>query len=236
MRGRPADFWGKLSTDREQWHPLIDHCADVAACCEALLRRRLAKVGGLDHLSPVQVARLCVLAADHDFGKFNFGFQNKTLERSPFTNGHVREALALFGNRYADSKRLRSSLALGEIERWGSGDGAIRLLIAAIAHHGKLADVADCDREYRALQWKPARGLDPFDGISRLAAHARSWYPAAFFTSLDPLPAASAFQHAFSGLVTLADWLGSDTRLSRSAKREMETGWCSPAKHRSARS
>lgn len=217
MRGRPIDFWGKLSSDHERWHPLIDHCADVAACCEALLqttllRRRLAKVGGLDDLSWAQIARLCVLTAYHDFGKFNSGFQNKALERSPFTNGHVREALALFSNRYTDSKRLHSRLALSEIERWGTDDGAIRLLIAAVAHHGKPADLADCDREYRAPQWKPARGRDPFDGISRLAAHARSWYPIAFATSPDPLPAASAFQHAFSGLVTLADWLGSDTR------------------------
>jgi len=216
MRGRPVDFWGKLSRDLDQWHPLIDHCADVAACCGALLRttllrRRLAKIGGLEDLSPRQVARLCVLAAYHDFGKFNLGFQNKAAECSPFTNGHVREALALFSNRYADSKRLHSSLALDEIETWGSDDCAFRLLIAAVAHHGKPADLADCEREYRALQWKPAQGLDPFDGMSRLAAHARSWYPTAFATDTDPLSAASAFQHAFSGLVTLADWLGSDT-------------------------
>ena len=216
MRRRGNDFWGKLSSDHERWHPLIDHCADVAACCEALLRttllrRRLARIGGLKDLNPAQVARLCVLAAYHDFGKFNLGFQNKALERSPFTNGHVREALALFSNRYPDSKRLYSSLALNEIERWGSENCAIRLLIAAVAHHGKPADLADCERKYHAPQWRPAQGLDPFDGISRLAAHARSWYPTAFATSADPLPAASALQHAFSGLVTLADWLGSDT-------------------------
>lgn len=167
MRGQARDFWGKLSSDHDRWHPLTDHCADVAACCEALLwttllRRRLAKAGGLDDLSPAQVARLCVLAAYHDFGKFNLGFQNKALEHPPFTNGHVREALALFSNRYSDSKRLHSSFALSAIELWGTDDGAIRLLIAAVAHHGKPADVADCERDYRALQWKPARGLDPY--------------------------------------------------------------------------
>ncbi|MBF6571257.1 MAG: hypothetical protein IVW54_20535 [Candidatus Binataceae bacterium] len=34
------------------------------------------------------------------------GFQNKALEGSPFINGHVREARALFSNRYAGSTRL----------------------------------------------------------------------------------------------------------------------------------
>jgi CRISPR-associated endonuclease/helicase Cas3 len=122
MRGRPIDFWGKLSSDHERWHPLIDHCADVAACCEALLqttllRRRLAKVGGLDDLSSAQIARLCVLAAYHDFGKFNSGFQNKALERSPFTNGHVREALALFSNRYAGYPATISRLCVAPAVR-----------------------------------------------------------------------------------------------------------------------
>lgn len=217
MRGRPVDFWGKFSSDHEQWHPLIDHCADVAACCEALLettllRRRLAAFSGLLDLSEAQVARLCVLAAYHDIGKFNLGFQHKALDRPPFKNGHVREALALFSGRFDDSKRLRVSLALNEISEWGPDDCAIRLLIAAIAHHGKPADLAECEPSYRALQWKATRGLDPFEGIARLVARAHAWYPAAFATDAEALPAAVAFQHAFSGLVTLADWLGSDTR------------------------
>lgn len=77
MKGQPTDFWGKLQQDGEgrvlAWHPLADHCADVAAVCEALLehtllRRRLACLAGLDDLSPVQAARLGVLATLHDVG------------------------------------------------------------------------------------------------------------------------------------------------------------------------
>src|ERR1035437_3311350 len=152
--------------------------------CRRVLRGALADYAaapaagenwGLEYLSPAQVARLCVLAAYHDFGKFNLGFQNKALERSPFTNGHVREALAVFSNRYPDSRRLYSSLSLDEIRGWGPGDCASRLLIAAVTHHGKPADLADCQRKYHVSQCKTSRGLHPFDGISRLAAHARSW-------------------------------------------------------------
>ena len=56
MQGEPF-FWGKLRLDDRgcvlAWHPLADHCADVAACCEALLDRtllgaRLACLAGLE--------------------------------------------------------------------------------------------------------------------------------------------------------------------------------------------
>ena len=78
------------------WHPLADHCADVAACCETLLletilARRLAALAGRELLSPVQIARLGVLATLHDIGKFNHGFQNKALAKAPFTAGHLGE-------------------------------------------------------------------------------------------------------------------------------------------------
>lgn len=87
MNGQPTGFWGKLEQDKRTgvvraWHPLIDHCADVAACAEALLTRtllgrRLARLGGLTELDSTQIARLCVLVALHDYGKFNLGFQRK---------------------------------------------------------------------------------------------------------------------------------------------------------------
>ncbi|MEE8524022.1 MAG: HD domain-containing protein [Thermoanaerobaculia bacterium] len=47
MKGQPTDFWGKLKQDDDrrvlEWHPLADHCADVAAVCEALLERTLLR-------------------------------------------------------------------------------------------------------------------------------------------------------------------------------------------------
>ena len=47
--------WAKLAPRRgepERWHPLVDHCADVAACAERLLanltvRARLAALAGV---------------------------------------------------------------------------------------------------------------------------------------------------------------------------------------------
>jgi CRISPR-associated endonuclease/helicase Cas3 len=44
-----------------------------------------------------------------------------------------------------------------------------------------------------------------------LAEHVRGWFPAALAVRPeDALPDSTRFQHAFSGLVMLADWLGSD--------------------------
>lgn len=88
MEGVPQGFWGKLERDNDgrvtAWLPVADHCADVAACCEpllgrTLLARRLAALAGRESLSSVVTARLGVLAALHDVGKFNLGSQNKAL-------------------------------------------------------------------------------------------------------------------------------------------------------------
>src|SRR4051812_43710213 len=107
MRGRPTTFWGKLEQDDArvvtEWHPLAAHCADVAACTRALLdqtllRRRLAGLADRDDLDEVDVARLSVLAALHDIGKFNQGFQRKGDAKPRDPAGHVAEVLALFGS------------------------------------------------------------------------------------------------------------------------------------------
>ncbi|MEM8960046.1 MAG: HD domain-containing protein [Acidobacteriota bacterium] len=74
--------WAKYDKATGNVHLLIHHSADVAACAEALLtrtllRRRLARLGGQDDLTDGQIARFCVLAALHDMGKANRGFQNR---------------------------------------------------------------------------------------------------------------------------------------------------------------
>lgn len=218
MRGQPTGFWGKLRASDGQpveWHPLADHCADVAACGEALLQstllgRRLARLAGRDAFSSGQVARLSVIAAVHDIGKFNLGFQNKALVNPPFAAGHVSTVLSLFvDDNKPEQQRLIESMRLEVLERWGLGDASLRLLIASICHHGRAVEVG---QGFAPRFWQSARGLDPFAGIADLTALTRYWFPSAFNDDVEPFPENSEFQHAFSGLVMLADWLGSDTR------------------------
>lgn len=128
MRGRPTTFWGKLEQDASKvvitWHPLLAHCADVAACAEALLeqtllRQRLAALAGRQDLDAVDIARLSVLAALHDIGKFNLGFQRKADAEPRDPAGHVAEVLDLCGSGYPEEKLLMASFA-SELARAGS--------------------------------------------------------------------------------------------------------------------
>ncbi len=218
MQGRPTTFWGKLRRDDDgtviAWHPLIDHCADVAACCEALLRRpvlarRLTRVAGRRMLDETTQARLAVLCALHDVGKFNHGFQRKAT-RSRDTAGHVTEALALLDIN-GDSGLVGpflEALQARAMASWVGGDGTtlLRLLSASIAHHGRPHAIENCTSNRRL--WLGGDS-DPFDGIHRLVDACREWLPEAWRDGPE-LPDAPAFAHAFSGLVTLADWLGSN--------------------------
>jgi len=217
MRGKPSSFWGKLSRNEGgqviAWHPLVDHCADVAACCEALLertllRRRLAALAGLEDLDEVQCARLCVLSALHDVGKFNLGFQRKADPDQQDVAGHVGEVFALLSaTRHRELDRFVAAIGGEEIARWG----AEQLLYASLAHHGKPVPFGGGGLHRPAL-WVPEGQLDPFTAMGALATAARRWFPEARDEGA-PFTEATELQHAFSGLVTLADWLGSDEKL-----------------------
>lgn len=213
--GRPDEFWGKLrrspAGDVEAWHPLVDHCADVAACCEALLdrsivRSRIARLGGLDDLSQVQVQRLAYLAALHDVGKFNLGFCRRA-DPSPCERvGHVGELLAILsGVATPERSAILGALEFGDIEAWG----AFRLAVAAFAHHGTPVDLRSPPTRPRPALWRKDATLDPIAGIAGLVRAARTWFPDAGQEAA-PFPDSPALQHAFAGLVTLADWVGSD--------------------------
>lgn len=212
MKGQPKGFWGKLQRDEDgnvrEWHPLVDHCADVSACVEALLqrtilRRRLAALSCLTDLSEQQIQRLSVLAALHDMGKYSIGFQNKGVGLRPQC-GHLSEALGLFADRRF-CQPIADALAYSEIREWAEDiDG---LIIATISHHGRPAPLG---KQVEAESWGPSRGLDPFAGIAGLVERTRGWFPLAWQSGADRLPSDPPFQHAWAGLVTLADWLGSD--------------------------
>jgi CRISPR-associated endonuclease/helicase Cas3 len=219
MRGLPTGFWGKTDREGNAWHPLVDHCADVAACTRALLaggvlRERLERLAGGGRLDPVQCERLAVLAGLHDLGKFNLGFQAKAFPGSGRPEaGHVREALALIASGSEDLLRLSEALGLEEMVGWCESDEhLLRLLVVSVAHHGRPHPLDD-DLPHRAALWRDRDGMAPFAGLAELGHRARSWFPAAFARTAQPLPSSPAFENAFSGLVTLADWIGSDTSL-----------------------
>ncbi len=122
---------------------LIGHSADVAAVLHALLEQptiasRLARLLERAALTTEDRAKLIALAALHDFGKINQGFQSK-----PFVGGkpvgHVKPAVTLLD---------RGQVELEALRRRGKLDRLLHLLVepsddfmpfaAILSHHGSL--------------------------------------------------------------------------------------------------
>ena len=148
VRDVVMDAWGKYESP-DCFHRLEHHCADVAACFEALLRdpvlrNRFERAAGDADFCAVTEARLTVIAFLHDFGKLNAGFQFKVRDRNALPpgapprkaghTGHIGEALLCF-----DQDDVCEALGLFDMCRdWGE-EGFESLLLAALAHHGRPA-------------------------------------------------------------------------------------------------
>lgn len=173
-------------------------------------QKRLARTGDLDRLSEPQVQRLSVLAALHDLGKFNIGFQNKISPQAKVKAGHVSEALQLFVDQNL-KPRVLQILDFDTLQKWTDGPQKLwQLLLASFSHHGKPVQRPEMTNP---KLWEKDQ-LEPFDGMRKLVEQARNWFPDAFEADFsDRLPSHPGFQHAFCGLVMLADWIASDRRM-----------------------
>lgn len=210
MRGEQAAFpWAKHDKESGEFHRLEHHCADVAACFEALLDDRVLRdrfrtaAERADDLCDVTLARLTVLVFLHDFGKLNAGFQFK-LESDrtglPPRAGHISEAFWCLERR-----EYVTALGLDEMaQAWGCGPFE-QLLRASLAHHGRPAVPRDGNPP--AL-WRETNGYDPLATARMLGEKCRSWFPTAFMDGPE-LPDAPQLAHLFAGTVGVADQIGS---------------------------
>ncbi|WP_263788964.1 CRISPR-associated helicase Cas3' [Salinibacter grassmerensis] len=185
-------FWAKIGDDRESWHPLVAHSADVAAVFELLLRRtqlgqRLGLLLGRD-LSGAALHRLCALAVYHDAGKAYPGFQRRE-------DGHQAVMVQSAGE-------LAEHLRYGQtIHQWFENDWEWTL--ATWGHHG---EPTPDDPTGIAGKWTPSSK----EKVREVAGWASGWYPKAEGDA-DPISGKRA-QHLFIGILTLADWIASDER------------------------
>jgi len=224
MKGKPTGFWAKLEQDDEgnvtKWHPLLAHSADVAAVVEILLNRtilnsRLATVLGLERLSKIQIARLSALAAIHDAGKVNHGFQNKMYRSRKPRAGHVSPIIELLTADATYQEKLLIPLGIQQMLSWFQNEqAAVPFLMAVWGHHGIPVPFR---HDFKASLWKKNGERNPEAALQELGDAIQTWFPEAFTdnnqTGLadQSFPAAPVFQHSFNGLLTLADWLGSDS-------------------------
>lgn len=226
--------WGKLSRDKlgqlVAIHPLLDHMTDVAACFLALvecsaIRRSLELTAGRN-LVEADFQRLAVLVFLHDVGKANAGFQSRRWQlperppgdwpTSPF--GHGPEGWELIAGRVLNAEQYAAGLPIAEIVTWGK-ESVTELIQASISHHGRpLGETPSKQAEYI---WQPvfdtsnggALLYDPAATLALMGERVKKCYPLAFMECESTLPNQPAFAHLFAGLVQLADWLGSDTRV-----------------------
>jgi CRISPR-associated endonuclease/helicase Cas3 len=209
--------WAKTDRLTGDFHHLAHHCADVAACFESIaslptFRTRLESVAG-GVLSSVVVSRLAVLAFLHDVGKLHPGFQAKGWPEGAWHgayNGHVPQGAAIFSE--FDLKPLANHLGLEELKQWGADEN---LLYAVLAHHGRPFPFPFPDGK-SGKRWEAVRTTalhyDPLTAAAEIGNRMRCWFPVAFADDPQALPTAPHFHHLLSGLVSLADWIGSDTR------------------------
>lgn len=204
-------FWAKLAKDRTAWHPLHAHSADVAAVMGELfapgapLAVRMAAALRTDELHPRHRAMIVYLAALHDIGKTNHGFQERGREKPLVRRrGHVKVFLDSLTCKPL-ARALDELVAPLDLPR----KDVRQLLAATIAHHGKPWDFGE-DSRLHGL-WLPTRGIprDPAAEIRRLGALALRWSGLADASEGPPLHVTPEFTHLFAGALTLADWIGS---------------------------
>lgn len=211
--------WAKLAYDSDRAItaalPLIEHALDVAACGEALLRagtwaRALDAAAGR-MLTDLDLIRIVVLMALHDIGKANWGFQARWDARAERV-GHEGQVAPLWFD-----KTLRDTAAATAFREAIMLFGAQKHLSALMAHHGRPREEFATPQagaqawEKHSRYWQPTNGYDPLAAAADLIAQVRARWPEAWADG-PKLPDAPRFVGQFAGLVTLADWLGSDAR------------------------
>lgn len=91
---------------------------------------------------------------------------------------------------------------------WGEAVGP--LFSAIIAHHGR--PVEQPAAHPTPSDWPACLQYDWQDEAEKMRVALQIWFVGIFESGGEPLPGNPLFHHEVAGLVSLADWTGSDTR------------------------
>ena len=232
-------FWAKTfpsSPDSPAFKPVLHHLLDVAAVAATYLRlhpARCAREAARSGLAMQEYATAAAfLAGLHDLGKFTRSFQAKVPDLWPV------EALgALPRERLFETPHWRATGHLLQLDplhaeflalfpALGGGEGA--LLAAVAGHHGRPPPDRDSERKSVKALWNQGE-------IDAVCMNAAAFAFAALrrLIEMRPLPdldedRAPALSWRLSGLVTLADWVGSDADYfpPQAIDMPLEDYWC----------
>lgn len=211
-------FWGKALASEEAevtWHPVVYHLLDVAATAHEILRERpltLARGANLLQLSTNEASALLVaLIALHDLGKFAPVFQAKSPEHWPDALAEIDPVKLVNSHHTGDGYALwEHELSNIMSERmWTGGKQVLDVLVHGVfGHHGRPTNSREGQQPARLIFGEiPLRAAvncardlidlllpEPLSAIPPTVTQARiaSWW--------------------VSGLVTVADWVGSNER------------------------
>lgn len=210
-------FRGKaraLDGGQQPWHPVAYHCMDVAACMEGLLTARpqtLAHASGLLGMSGEETLRfLSALTVLHDIGKFSESFFGQVEALWPdvlgtYCAGHPKRPHTAAGYAlWRDCLRARYSRRIVT----GEPLDAEPLFLAAFGHHGRPL-----------ARGQTARSNEYFGSDSGRDAAVAFAEDALAIVCATPVNAppdwerrASRASWLVAGMVSIADWLGSNQR------------------------
>jgi CRISPR-associated endonuclease/helicase Cas3 len=220
-------FWGKtfltsnvLSSEGPllAYKPVLHHMIDVAAVALAYLRaqparaRREAVSFGVAPNEYMRMAAFC--AGLHDLGKFTRSFQAKRSDLWPVVLGPLPTQIGQAPTHWrATGMLLRfSSLAAGFRQYFPGIEPGYEIdLVAAISgHHGRPPPKEDSQRAFDV-----ALNIGDWIDAACVAAADAAFTHIAGLTQASPSPTldadrAAAVSWSLSGLITLADWVGSD--------------------------